>query len=40
MMSALFTPINIGSLKLKNRFVCSATVECLVSEDNRITINI
>ena len=36
-MSILFTPTNIGSLKLKNRFVSSATVECLVSEDNRIT---
>ncbi|MCP3922078.1 MAG: NADH:flavin oxidoreductase [Desulfobacterales bacterium] len=36
-MSKLFTPSKIGTLELKNRFVCSATVECLVSEDNIIT---
>ena len=36
-MSILFTPTNIGPLKIKNRFVSSATVECMVSEDNRIT---
>jgi 2,4-dienoyl-CoA reductase-like NADH-dependent reductase (Old Yellow Enzyme family) len=36
-MSILFTPTNIGPLILKNRFVSSATVECMVSEDNRIT---
>ena len=36
-MSILFTPLKIGSLELKNRFVCSATVECMVSENNRIT---
>ena len=36
-MSILFAPMKIGSLKLKNRFVSSATVECLVLEDNRIT---
>lgn len=33
----LFSPYRIGSIALKNRFVASATVECLVSEDNRIT---
>jgi 2,4-dienoyl-CoA reductase-like NADH-dependent reductase (Old Yellow Enzyme family) len=32
----LFSPYRIGSITLKNRFVASATVECLVSEDNRI----
>lgn len=36
-MSKLFTPFKIGSLELKNRFVCSATVECLVSENNLLT---
>lgn len=36
-MSILFTPAKIGSLELKNRFICSATVECLVSDDNRLT---
>jgi 2,4-dienoyl-CoA reductase-like NADH-dependent reductase (Old Yellow Enzyme family) len=36
-MSLLFNPAKIGNLELKNRFVSSATVECLVSEDNRIS---
>ncbi|MBN1383122.1 MAG: NADH:flavin oxidoreductase [Deltaproteobacteria bacterium] len=36
-MSILFTPAKIGPLELKNRFVRSATVECLASEDNRLT---
>src|SRR4030066_1928255 len=36
-MSILFTPAKIGSIDLKNRFVRSATVECLASEDNRLT---
>ena len=36
-MSILFTPTKIGCLSLKNRFVCSATVESMVSEDNRLT---
>ncbi len=35
-MSILFTSTKIGSIELKNRFVSSATVECMVSEDNRI----
>ncbi len=36
-MSILFEPVEIGTLKLKNRFVRSATVECLASEDGRVT---
>ncbi|MCP4135261.1 MAG: NADH:flavin oxidoreductase, partial [bacterium] len=36
-MTILFTPAKIGSIELKNRFVSSATVECLASEDNRLT---
>ena len=35
--SILFTPTHIGSIELKNRFVRSATVECLASEDNHLT---
>ena len=36
-MTILFTPATIGSIELKNRFVRSATVECLASEDNHLT---
>ena len=36
-MSILFTSAKIGSIELKNRFVRSATVECLASTDNRLT---
>lgn len=36
-MSILFSPHKISSIAIKNRFVSSATVECLVSDDNRIT---
>jgi len=36
-LSILFTPTKIGSIKLKNRFVSSATVECMISKDNSIT---
>lgn len=36
-MSILFTPIHIGPIELRNRFVRSATNECLASEDNRLT---
>jgi 2,4-dienoyl-CoA reductase-like NADH-dependent reductase (Old Yellow Enzyme family) len=36
-MSLLFTPTTLGSMELKNRFVRSATVECLASADNRLT---
>ena len=38
-MSLLFNPAKIGNLELKNRFVSSATVECLVTQDNKITEN-
>lgn len=33
-MSILFSEGQIGSLSTKNRFVCSATVECLTDENN------
>ncbi len=36
-MSELFQPGNIGSMKLKNRLVRSATAECLASDDCRLT---
>lgn len=36
-MSELFEPARIGSLELKNRFVHSATFECLAQDDGRIT---
>ncbi len=36
-MSVLFTPGTIGNMELKNRFVRSATVECLCSDDGRVT---
>ena len=35
--SILFTPFRFGALELKNRFVSSATVECLASADNHLT---
>ncbi len=35
--SILFTPFRLSALELKNRFVSSATVECLASADNRLT---
>lgn len=35
--SILFTPFRFGALEVKNRFVSSATVECLASPDNRLT---
>lgn len=35
--SILFTPFRLGALALKNRFVSSATVECLATADNRLT---
>jgi len=31
-MSVLFTPINLGNVEIKNRFVHSATTECMASE--------
>ena len=36
-MSALFEPATLGAMQLKNRFVRSATAECLASDDCRIT---
>lgn len=36
-MPTLFSPAKISLLELKNRFVRSATVECLASKDNRLT---
>jgi len=36
-MSELFKPGKIGAMPLKNRFVRSATAECLASDDCRIT---
>jgi 2,4-dienoyl-CoA reductase-like NADH-dependent reductase (Old Yellow Enzyme family) len=36
-MSILFSPAKIGNLTVKNRFVSSATVECLITQDNKIT---
>ena len=35
--SILFTPFRFGALEVKNRFVSSATVECLAPADNRLT---
>jgi 2,4-dienoyl-CoA reductase-like NADH-dependent reductase (Old Yellow Enzyme family) len=36
-MSILFEPISIGSITVKNRFVRSATIECVAMDDGRIT---
>jgi 2,4-dienoyl-CoA reductase-like NADH-dependent reductase (Old Yellow Enzyme family) len=36
-MSVLFEPGRIGNLELRNRFVRSATVECLATDDGRVT---
>jgi 2,4-dienoyl-CoA reductase-like NADH-dependent reductase (Old Yellow Enzyme family) len=36
-VSALFEPGKIGNIELKNRFVRSATVECLCTEEGRVT---
>lgn len=36
-MSILFTPYKIGRLEITNRFVSSATVECLTDSDNHLT---
>jgi 2,4-dienoyl-CoA reductase-like NADH-dependent reductase (Old Yellow Enzyme family) len=36
-MSTLFSPGTIGSMTVKNRFVRSATAECLASDDGRVT---
>ncbi len=36
-MSVLFTSGKIGNMELRNRFVRSATVECLCTDDGRVT---
>ena len=36
-MSALFTPKKIGEMEIKNRFVHSATYECMASDDGQVT---
>ena len=36
-LSLLFEPGKIGNMELRNRFVRSATVECLCTEDGRVT---
>ncbi len=36
-MTELFSPGTIGTMQLKNRFVRSATVECLATDDGRIS---
>jgi 2,4-dienoyl-CoA reductase-like NADH-dependent reductase (Old Yellow Enzyme family) len=36
-MSVLFTPMNIGSIEIKNRFVQSATYECMAGENGEVT---
>lgn len=36
-MTILFTKIKIGNIEIKNRFVRSATVECLASDDGKVS---
>ncbi len=36
-MSALFTPINIGNVGIPNRFVTSATHECMAMETGEVS---
>lgn len=36
-MSVLFTPLEIGGLEIKNRFVHAGTYECMADEDGRVT---
>ena len=36
-MSVMFTPTRIGALELKNRFMHSATYECMAGEDGTVT---
>ena len=36
-MSVLFTPKKIGEMEIKNRFVHSATYECMASDDGQVT---
>jgi 2,4-dienoyl-CoA reductase-like NADH-dependent reductase (Old Yellow Enzyme family) len=39
-MTTLFDPITIGSMKLGNRFVCSATYEAMAGADGRVTADL
>jgi len=36
-MSLIFTPHKIGKLEVKNRFVHSATFECMAAETGQVT---
>lgn len=36
-MSLLFSPIKIGNVELSNRFVCSATYECMAKETGEVS---
>lgn len=36
-MSLVFTPHKIGKLEIKNRFVHSATYECMAEENGKVT---
>ena len=36
-MSVLFTSRNIGPIEIKNRFVQSATYECMAGENGEVT---
>ncbi len=36
-MSVLFTPKKIGKMEIKNRFVHSATYECMASDSGEVT---
>ena len=36
-MSVLFTPQKIGKMELKNRFVHSATYECMANDSGEVT---
>jgi len=36
-MSVLFTPINIGAMQIENRFVHSATYQCMASPQGEVT---
>ena len=36
-VSVLFSPLQVGSLELRNRFVHSATTESMAGEDGAVT---
>jgi len=36
-MSVLFTPKRIGGMEIKNRFVHSATYECMANDSGEVT---